>query len=143
MGAFIVTGLVLGSIYAISVLGLVLTYTSSRVFNFAHGAIAYFIAVLLLLAARGARLADPAPRRCSRSSSSRRCSASCLWAVLFRRLTDAPPVVRFVSTVGLWVALPALTKILFPFTKSEIFDPQGLAGRPADGLRRLRRRRST
>ena len=44
MGPFIVTGLVLGSIYAISVLGLVLTYNASPCFNFAHGAIAYFCA---------------------------------------------------------------------------------------------------
>jgi branched-subunit amino acid ABC-type transport system permease component len=40
VNALIVAGLVLGSIYAISALGLVLTYTASRVFNFAHGAIA-------------------------------------------------------------------------------------------------------
>jgi len=45
MGPFIVTGLVLGSIYAVSVLGLVLTYDASRVFNFAHGAIAHLCAV--------------------------------------------------------------------------------------------------
>ena len=30
-----------------------------------------------------------------------------LWAIVFRRLTHATPVVRFVSTVGLWVAIPA------------------------------------
>ena len=38
MTPYIISGLVAGSIYAISALGLVLTYTSSRVFNFAHGA---------------------------------------------------------------------------------------------------------
>jgi branched-chain amino acid transport system permease protein len=35
-------------------------------------------------------------------------------------------VVRFVSTVGLWVALPALVKVIFPWTRSEIFEPEGL-----------------
>ena len=45
MTPYIISGLVVGSIYAISALGLVLTYKSSRVFNFAHGAIAYGIAV--------------------------------------------------------------------------------------------------
>ncbi|HUV11458.1 MAG TPA: ABC transporter permease, partial [Acidimicrobiia bacterium] len=45
MEAFILAGVVLGAIYAISALGLVLTYTSSRVLNFAHGAIAYSAAV--------------------------------------------------------------------------------------------------
>jgi branched-chain amino acid transport system permease protein len=49
-----------------------------------------------------------------------------LWAALFRRLAHTPPVVRFVSTVGLWVALPALVKVIFPFTKNEIFEPSGL-----------------
>jgi len=46
---YIISGLVVGSIYAISALGLVLTYTSSRVFNFAHGALAYADRGLLLL----------------------------------------------------------------------------------------------
>ena len=50
MTPYIIAGLVTGSIYAISALGLVLTYSSSRVFNFAHGAIAYVDRRLLLLA---------------------------------------------------------------------------------------------
>lgn len=130
MEAFILTGLVLGSIYAISALGLVLTYTSSRVFNFAHGATAYSIAVVYYWLNTENGWSIPAA------------AAFCilvvapalglgLWALLFRRLTHAPPEVRFVSTVGLWVALPALTKILLPFSKNEIFEPPGLVSRPA------------
>src|SRR5262249_59152771 len=42
---YVLGGLVLGSIYAISALGLVLTYSSSRVVNFAHGVTAYAVAV--------------------------------------------------------------------------------------------------
>ena len=45
MAPYIISGLVAGSITAISALGLLLTYKSSRVFNFAHGAIAYSIAI--------------------------------------------------------------------------------------------------
>ena len=37
---FIVIGLTAGSIYSLAALGLVLTYKTSGVFNFAHGAIA-------------------------------------------------------------------------------------------------------
>jgi branched-subunit amino acid ABC-type transport system permease component len=37
---FIVVGLMSGSVYAISAMGLVVTYTTSGVFNFAHGAVA-------------------------------------------------------------------------------------------------------
>nr|MDA8343305.1 ABC transporter permease [Actinomycetota bacterium] len=36
---FTVLGLILGSVYAISATGLVVTYTTSGVFNFAHGAV--------------------------------------------------------------------------------------------------------
>jgi branched-chain amino acid transport system permease protein len=129
--AYILTGLVLGSIYAISALGLVLTYTSSRVLNFAHGAVAYTCAVFYywlnshegwsLPAAAAVTLLVFAP-----------VLGFLLWAILFRKLTHAPPEVRFVSTVGLWVALPALVKIVFPFTKSEIFEPEGIVTAPAE-----------
>src|SRR5271170_2249454 len=37
---FIVIGLTSGSVYALGGVGLVLTYKTSRIFNFAHGAIA-------------------------------------------------------------------------------------------------------
>ncbi len=56
MTPYIISGLVVGSIYAISALGLVLTYTSSRVFNFAHGALAYGIAVFYYYLTRAERL---------------------------------------------------------------------------------------
>src|SRR5260370_30169101 len=42
--ALVISGLVSGAIYAVSALGLVLTYISSRVFNFAHGVMALFVA---------------------------------------------------------------------------------------------------
>src|SRR5260370_33459423 len=37
---FIVIGLATGSVYALAAMGLVVTYTTSGVFNFAHGAVA-------------------------------------------------------------------------------------------------------
>src|SRR5262245_51354136 len=130
MGPFLVTGLVLGSIYAVSVLGLVLAYNASRVFNFAHGAIAYFCAVTYywltqfegwsvpLAAIATVVVVGPAV-------------GLILWAIVFRRLTDSPPVVRFVSTVGLWVALPAFTKLLYgtTVTGGEVLGP-GFGGSP-------------
>jgi len=127
---YIVSGLVLGSIYAISALGLVLTYTSSRVFNFAYGAIAFSMAVLHynLVRREGWPLGLSvvfvlfvvAPLL-----------GLFLWAALFRRLAHASPTVRLVSTVGLWVALPALTYLVFPFAKDEVFDPVGLLPKDA------------
>ena len=41
---FVIAGLVLGGIYAIASAGLVITYSSSGILNFAFGAMAYFIA---------------------------------------------------------------------------------------------------
>ena len=41
---FVIAGLVLGGIYAIASAGLVITYTSSGILNFAFGAMAFFIA---------------------------------------------------------------------------------------------------
>ena len=41
---FTVLGIVTGAIYAVAASGLVLTYTTSGIFNFAHGAIGMFMA---------------------------------------------------------------------------------------------------
>jgi branched-chain amino acid transport system permease protein len=128
---YIISGLVVGSIYAISALGLVLTYTSSRVFNFAHGALAYAIAIFYYYLTRqnGWSIATAAPFTILVVAP---LIGLLLYVVLFKRLTHATPTVRLVSTVGLWVAIPALTRILFPFASTEIFNPQGLVSSPAD-----------
>jgi branched-chain amino acid transport system permease protein len=42
--AFTIIGIVIGSIYAVAASGLVLTYTTSGIFNFAHGGIGMFMA---------------------------------------------------------------------------------------------------
>jgi branched-chain amino acid transport system permease protein len=127
---YVLAGLVLGSIYAVSALGLVLTYSSSRVVNFAHGATAYTVAVFYhwlnheqgwsILPSAAVSLLVFAPAL-----------GLFLWAVLFRRLTHAPPTTRFLATVGLWVALPAGVRLVFPFSQGEINAPQGLAKLPA------------
>ena len=43
---FTVVGLAIGSIYSIASVGLVVTYTTSGIFNFAHGAIGMFAAFI-------------------------------------------------------------------------------------------------
>jgi branched-chain amino acid transport system permease protein len=128
---YIISGLVVGSIYAISALGLVLTYTSSRVFNFAHGAIAYGIAIFYayLTQENGWSIEAAAPFTILVVAP---LLGLLLYFALFRRLTHSTPTVRLVSTVGLWVAIPALVKILFPFAGQEVFDAPGLVSQPAD-----------
>jgi branched-chain amino acid transport system permease protein len=128
---YIISGLTVGSIYAISALGLVLTYTSSRVFNFAHGAIAYGLAVFYyyLTTQQGWSIEVAAPFTIVVVAP---LLGLALYFALFRRLTHATPTVRLVSTVGLWVAIPALVRILFPVARGEIFNPQGLISAPVD-----------
>ncbi|MDQ1520988.1 MAG: branched-chain amino acid transport system permease protein livM, partial [Actinomycetota bacterium] len=112
MTPYIVAGLVVGSVYAIATLGLVLTYTSSRIFNFAHGAIALFLAMTFYEASAkwgwNAHVAGLATIFVFSPLL-----GLLLWALLFRRLADTPPSVRLVSTIGLWVALPALARLLY------------------------------
>jgi branched-chain amino acid transport system permease protein len=109
---YIVTGLVVGSVYAIATLGLVLTYSSTRIFNFAHGAIAFFLAITFyeLTADHGW---DERVAGLVTIFVISPLLGLFLWAVLFRRLTDAPASVRLVSTIGLWVAIPPLTGLIY------------------------------
>ena len=131
MGPYIFGGLVVGSIYAISALGLVLTYSSSRVFNFAHGAIAYAVAVFYYWLTRreGWSVATAAPFTILIVAP---LIGLLLYGALFRRLTHLSPTVRLVATVGLWVAIPALVRIIFPFVRIDVVDPQGLVENPVD-----------
>src|SRR6266513_1266708 len=46
LAVFLVVGISLGGIYAISAGGLVVTYSTTGIFNFAHGAIGCFLAFL-------------------------------------------------------------------------------------------------
>jgi branched-chain amino acid transport system permease protein len=66
--ALTIIGIVTGSVYAVAASGLVLTYTTSGIFNFAHGGIGMFMAFTYweLRFNHG----WPAPWRCSWSSAS-------------------------------------------------------------------------
>jgi branched-chain amino acid transport system permease protein len=109
---FVIAGLVLGGIYAIASAGLVITYTSSGILNFAFGAIAFFIArfyyylhtqhgwSIALSAIVSVVIAAPA-------------LGVLLYAVLFRFLRLSSPLIKVVATIGLLVAFPALATWLF------------------------------
>ncbi|MGH9112818.1 MAG: ABC transporter permease subunit [Acidimicrobiales bacterium] len=130
MLTYIVTGLIGGGVYAISALGLVLTYRSSRIFNFGHGAIAYLIARLFweLTAARTSGGNEwalwPAAAFCVLLVAP--LLGFLLWAGLFRRLSGAPATVKVVTTVGLYVAIPPVAQ----YFMGEQVDPApvGLGG---------------
>ena len=124
---FVIAGLVLGGIYAIASAGLVITYTSSGILNFAFGALAFFIArfyyylhtqenwAILPAAIVSIVIAAPA-------------LGVFLYAVLFRYLRLASPLIKVVATIGLLVALPSLATLIFG--NQAIQQAPGLAPEP-------------
>ncbi len=109
---FVIVGITFGSVYAVAATGLVVTYTTSGIFNFAQGAIgmfgafifwklhvdwgmqtlvAFILTVFVLTPALGAIIE----------------------IVLMRRLADAPLVAQIVTTIGLMLALMGLAATLW------------------------------
>lgn len=109
---FIVSGIVIGSMYGIIAAGLVLTYQTSGVFNFAHGATAMICAYVYyaltvevgLPVGIGALIAvfGFAPLL-----------ALALERLLFRRLVGSPTVNKVIGSVGLFVLLTGVAVVLF------------------------------
>jgi branched-chain amino acid transport system permease protein len=123
----ILAGCALGGVYALISSGLVITYVSSGILNFAYAALAYFVARfyyylhvqqgwgLAIAAIVSIVLAGPA-------------LGVVLWAVLFRFLRLASPLIKIVVTVGLSVAVVPITILLFG--NQPIVSPPGLAPQP-------------
>jgi len=124
---FVIAGLVLGGIYAIASAGLVITYTSSGILNFAFGALAFFIArfyyylhtqegwSIALAALVAIVLAAPL-------------LGVLLYAVLFRYLRLSSSLIKVVATIGLSVALPSCATLIFG--SEAIQQAPGLAPEP-------------
>jgi branched-subunit amino acid ABC-type transport system permease component len=106
---FVVIGLTTGAVYALASLGLVLTYRTSGVFNFAHGAVGMF-ATYLFYSLRQHMPTAPAV-------------AIAVLVVaplmglaidqLFRRLDGAGATASIVATLGLLVGLQGLATALY------------------------------
>ena len=106
------SGLVTGAIYGIMASGLVLTYTTSGIFNFAHGAVAFATAYLYYQLNTG--LGVPiVPALVFSVFVFAPLPGLLLDRMLLRRLASAPVYARIVGTIGLLVALPALIQWLF------------------------------
>jgi branched-chain amino acid transport system permease protein len=124
---FVIAGLVLGGIYSIASAGLVITYTSSGILNFAFGALAFFIArfyyylhtqeswSILPAAVVAIGIAGPA-------------LGVLLYAVLFRHLRLSSALIKVVATIGLLVAIPSLATLIFG--NQAIQQAPGLAPEP-------------
>ena len=109
---YVIAGLVLGGIYAISAAGIVVTYLSAGILNFSFGALAFFVArcyyflntqhqwAILPAAIFSIGIVGPA-------------LGVLLYLTLFRSVRLASPLVKVVTTLGLFIILPAAAMILF------------------------------
>jgi branched-chain amino acid transport system permease protein len=124
---FVLAGLVLGGIYAITSAGIVVTYRATGVLNFGFGALAYFIARFFyflntqhgwaIIPAAVVSLLVVAPG-----------IGIILYYALFRALRMAAPLIKVVATIGLSVCLPPLAVVLFG--NQPIYAAPGLAPQP-------------
>jgi len=123
------SGLVTGAIYAIMASGLVLTYSTSGIFNFAHGAVAFATAYLYYQLNTG--LGVPiVPALIISAFILAPVLGLLLDRILLRRLAKAPVYARIVGTIGLLVALPALIQWLVVAVGNDVLD-LGLRGNDA------------
>jgi branched-chain amino acid transport system permease protein len=108
---FLISGLVAGGLIAVSALALVLTYKTSKVFNFAQGGEAFLIAYIYYRLVE-AGLTPPEAALVAGIGVSG-IMGYLLWWLLFRHLTEARSSVRLTAMIGLEVALVALTLVIF------------------------------
>ena len=105
------SGAVTGAIYSIMASGLVLTYTTSGIFNFAHGAVAFAAAYLYYQLNTG--LGMPiVPSVVIAAFIFAPLLGLLLDRLLLRRLAKAPVYAKIVGTIGLLVVLPNLVQWL-------------------------------
>jgi branched-chain amino acid transport system permease protein len=109
---YVIAGLVLGGIYAIASAGLVITYVSSGILNFAFGALAYFVArfYYYLNVQQGWGIPYAAALSILITGP---VLGIFLYLVLFRYLRLSSPLVKVVATLGLLVAIPATSTLIF------------------------------
>ncbi|MGW6947847.1 ABC transporter permease subunit [Streptomyces xanthophaeus] len=103
---FVLSGLVSGALYALLATGLVLSYSASGLFNFAHGATAYLCALTFYELHSG--LGWPAvPAALLVVFVLAPALGWGLDRLMFRRLARVGETAQIVATIGLLVALPA------------------------------------
>ncbi|MFD4628803.1 ATP-binding cassette domain-containing protein [Streptomyces sp. NPDC058284] len=104
---FVLSGLVSGALYALLATGLVLSYSASGLFNFAHGATAYLCALTFYELHSG--FGWPAvPTALLLVAVVAPALGLGLDRLMFRKLARVGESAQIVATIGLLVALPAL-----------------------------------
>ncbi|SHN16755.1 ABC transporter permease subunit [Cryptosporangium aurantiacum] len=112
MVPYLLAGLALGAIYALAAAGLVVTYISTGVLNFAFGSMAFFLARLFywLDTQQGW---DTLPAALVTLGLAAPILSVGLYVLVFRHLRDRSTLIKLVATIGLSVALPPLANLLF------------------------------
>ncbi len=124
---FVIAGLVLGGIYAIASAGLVITYTSSGILNFAFGALAFFVARFYYYL-HTQESWGIAPAAIVSVGIAAPALGVLLYVILFRHLRLSSPLIKVVATIGLLVAIPSLATLIFG--NQAIQQAPGLAPEP-------------
>ncbi len=109
---YILVGLALGSIYAIASAGLVITFVSTGVLNFAFGSMAFVVArfYYYLNTQHGWTTTNAALLSLLVMAP---LFGMLLYAVLFRFVRNQSTLVKIVVTIGLSVALPPIADLIF------------------------------
>jgi branched-chain amino acid transport system permease protein len=112
MAEFVIAGLVMGGVYAISASGLVVTYVSTGVMNFAFGALAFMIARLyyFLHVTHGWSIPVAAVVAIPIAGG---LIGVISYFLLFQFLARADQLVQIASTIGLAVAIPPAVAVIF------------------------------
>jgi branched-subunit amino acid ABC-type transport system permease component len=117
---YLIIGITTGSVYGIAALGLVLTYKTSGLLNFGHGAIAAAAAVVFYTLHVRQGLAWPLAALVAIVPFG--IVAGLLMERLAAVLASAPVANRIVATVGLVVAVPALVGLIYG-DQGRVFPP--------------------
>jgi ABC-type branched-subunit amino acid transport system ATPase component/branched-subunit amino acid ABC-type transport system permease component len=117
----LLSGAVSGGIYAVMAAGLVLTYQTSGMFNFAHGAVAFVTAYFFYQLNFGQDVPVWLAAIVSVFVFAPLLGLA-LDRILLRRLATAPVYARIVGTIGLLIALPAIAIWLVETVGNKIAD---------------------
>src|SRR6202035_2447167 len=112
IATFLVVGISLGGIYAISALGLVVTYSTTGIFNFAHGAIGAFLAFVYWELRVNRHWPAPAALFLVIFVIAPALGVT-LDKLLMQRLRNATLVVQLMVTVGLMLAFMGITQTIW------------------------------
>lgn len=110
-----VLSLASAALYGLAASGLVVTYTTSGIFNFAHGAVAMVTAFVYWQLSSPDAWGLPVPAALALSLLVFAPGFGYLIdKVLMRRLHDATPIIRIVVPIGLLVALIQVASVIWP-----------------------------